>query len=71
MCRLPHRASKLIEFIPRANTVINGVPRFLGSATAPVDIDQRTGDVNYNLTSNDRVHGYYAIQRDKRGEPNL
>jgi hypothetical protein len=71
MCRLPHRASKLIEFIPRANTVINGVPRFLGSATAPVDIDQWTGDVNYNLTSNDRVHGYYAIQRDKRGEPNL
>lgn len=36
-----------------------------------MDIDQWTGDVNYNLTSNDRVHGYYAIQRDKRGEPNL
>jgi hypothetical protein len=62
---------KLIEFIPRANTVINGVPRFLGSATAPVNIDQWTGDVSYNLSSNDRVHGYYAIQRDKRGEPNL
>ncbi|MGH9847217.1 MAG: TonB-dependent receptor domain-containing protein, partial [Blastocatellia bacterium] len=43
----------------------------LGSATAPVDIDQFTGDVSVNLSSNDRLHGYYAGQRDRRGEPNL
>jgi hypothetical protein len=51
--------------------VVAGVPRFLGSGTAPVDLDQWTGDVSYNLTSNDRLHGYYVIQRDKRGEPVL
>jgi len=62
---------RLIDLIPRANTVVAGVPRFLGSGTAPVDLDQWTGDVSYNLTSKDRLHGYYAIQRDKRGEPVL
>ncbi|HKQ74562.1 MAG TPA: TonB-dependent receptor [Blastocatellia bacterium] len=62
---------RLIELIPRANTVVAGVPRFLGSDTAPVDLDQWTGDVSVNLGVNDRLHGYYAIQRDKRGEPIL
>jgi hypothetical protein len=36
-----------------------------------VDIDQFTGDVSVNLSNNDRLHGYYAGQRDRRGEPNL
>jgi hypothetical protein len=62
---------RLIAFIPRANTVVNGVPRFLGAGTAPVDIDQYTGDVNFNLSNNDRLHGYYAYQKDLRGEPTL
>jgi outer membrane receptor protein involved in Fe transport len=66
---------QLLPLIPRATSVdiVGGVPvaRFAGSGTAPVDIDQFTGDVNHNISANDRIHGYYAYQRDKRGEPNL
>ncbi|MCI0662412.1 MAG: TonB-dependent receptor [Acidobacteria bacterium] len=63
---------RLLDFIPPANATDNaGNPIFVGSGTAPVDLDQWTGDVSYNLSENDRVHGYYAIQRDKRGEPVL
>jgi hypothetical protein len=42
-----------------------------GSATAPVNIDQFTVDVSHQFSSNDRLHGYYAFQRDERGEPSL
>jgi len=66
---------QLLPLIPRATSVdiVAGVPiaRFQGSGTAPVDIDQWTGDVSHNFSSNDRLHGYYAFQRDRRGEPNL
>jgi hypothetical protein len=62
---------KLLDFIPRATRVDGGIGRFQGSGTAPVDLDQWTGDVSHNLGANDRLHGYYAIQRDKRGEPIL
>src|SRR5262249_10698812 len=67
--------AKLLPLIPQATRVdvVSGVPigRFQGSGTAPVDLDQWTGDVSHNLRANDRLHGYYAIQRDKRGEPTL
>ncbi len=66
---------QLLPLIPRATSVelVNGIPtgRFAGSDTAPVDIDQWTGDVSHNFSSKDRLHGYYAFQRDRRGEPNL
>lgn len=70
---------KLLPLIPLPTSVdtviVNGVPtligRFAGSGTAPVDIDQWTGDVSHSFGANDRLHGYYAFQRDKRGEPNL
>jgi len=70
---------KLLPLIPRATSVdtviVNGVPtlvgRFAGSGTAPVNIDQATGDVSHSFGTNDRLHGYYAFQRDRRGEPNL
>ncbi|HEU4871305.1 MAG TPA: carboxypeptidase regulatory-like domain-containing protein, partial [Pyrinomonadaceae bacterium] len=66
---------KLLPLIPRATSVdiVGGVPvaRFSGSGTAPVNIDQWTGDVSHNISNNDRIHGYYAFQKDKRGEPNL
>jgi hypothetical protein len=61
-------SQRLLEFIPAANS---GTNRFIGSGTAPVNIDQWTGDVSYNLSDDDHVHGYYAFQRDLRGEPNL
>jgi hypothetical protein len=50
---------------------VNGVPRFIGAATAPVDLDQYTGDVNVNLGAFDQLHGYFAYQRDVRCEPTL
>jgi len=66
---------KLLPLIPRPTSVdvVGGVPvgRFAGSGTAPVDIDQWTGDVSHAISNNDRLHGYYAFQKDRRGEPNL
>src|SRR5947209_12843303 len=63
---------KLLNFIPLANaTGPGGSPRFVGSATAPVNIDQETIDISHNVGTNDRLHGYYAVQRDLRGEPTL
>jgi hypothetical protein len=59
---------KLLPLIPRANVGTSG---FSGSATAPVNLDQWTVDVSHNLSDNDRLHGYYAFQRDQRGEPTL
>jgi len=63
---------KLLNLIPSANsTDSKGNPIFLGSATAPVNIDQWTGDVSHDFNPRDRLHGYYAIQRDLRQEPTL
>jgi Carboxypeptidase regulatory-like domain/TonB dependent receptor len=59
---------KLLPLIPHANVGASG---FAGSATAPVNIDQWTTDISHNFGNNDRLHGYYAIQRDQRGEPTL
>jgi outer membrane receptor protein involved in Fe transport len=65
----------LLPLIPSATSVdvVGGTPvaRFAGSGTAPVNIDQFTVDVTHNLGANDTLHGYYAIQRDFRGEPTL
>ena len=61
-------SQQLLQFIPRANT---GTDTFVGSAVAPVDIDQGTADVSHNFSSNDRLHFYYAYQRDLRIEPTL
>src|ERR1700754_4212211 len=60
--------ARLIQFIPRANV---GSTTFIGSATAPVNIDQETIDISHTISSKDAVHGYYAFQHDFRGEPNL
>ena len=62
----------LLELIPAANsTNANGTPTFVGTGSANVDIDQITGDINHQLGDNDRLHAYYAWQRDERAEPNL
>ena len=57
---------KLLPLIPRSSTGLTS-----GSATAPVDIDQWTVDISHTLSTKDRLHGYYAFQRDRRGEPTL
>ncbi len=62
----------LLPLIPTANAVgSRGEARFIGTGTAPVDIDQGTGDLSHQFGINDRLHAYYAWQRDQRGEPNL
>lgn len=62
---------RLIELIPRPNLVDStGTPRFVGSATAPVDVDQWSVDVSYNLAAKDRLHGYYNFHRTLTVEPN-
>ena len=63
---------KLLDLIPHANALTaTGGPAFVGAATAPVNIDQWTGDVSHIFSRDDRLHGYYAFQRDERGEPIL
>jgi hypothetical protein len=66
---------RLLPLIPRATSVdiVSGVAvgRWAGSGTAPVNIDQGTIDISHIIGQNDRIHGYYALQRDRRGEPNL
>lgn len=59
---------QLLQLIPAANFGASG---FVGSATAPVNIDQGTADISHNLNSNVRLHGYYALQHDLRQEPIL
>jgi len=59
---------QLLPLIPVPNVGTNG---FGGAATAPVNIDQGTLDIQHNIGVNDRLHGYYALQRDERGEPTL
>ena len=63
---------RLLALIPTANTIGgSGEGRFVGSATAPVDIDQWTGDLRHNVSNAVALHAYYAFQRDLRGEPTL
>jgi len=63
--------ARLVELIPRANFVdSSGTPRFISSARAPVNVDQWTADINYNLSERDRLHGYFAIQDAETSEPN-
>src|SRR5579871_4789070 len=59
----------LAALVPAANGTINGAPAFLGSATAPVNIDQGTIDLQHNFSDRDRLHGYYVYQHDLRQEP--
>lgn len=62
----------LLNVIPRANFIdSSGGARFVGSTTAAVVLDQWTIDISHNLGTRDVVHGYFAIQRDDRNEPNL
>ncbi|HEY6306542.1 MAG TPA: carboxypeptidase regulatory-like domain-containing protein [Candidatus Angelobacter sp.] len=62
-------ANGLMGLVPHANATIGGKPAFLGSATAPVNIDQGTVDFSHNFSDKDSLHGYYADQQDFRGEP--
>ena len=60
-------SNQLLTLIPTANSG----NAFVGSALAPVNIDQGTADISHNFNSNLRLHGYYALQEDLRQEPTL
>jgi hypothetical protein len=61
----------LIPLIPHANSFdSSGTPRFVGAASAPVDVEQWAGDISYNRTRNSWLHGYYDLQRNESTEPN-
>ncbi|MGZ7090243.1 MAG: TonB-dependent receptor domain-containing protein [Candidatus Angelobacter sp.] len=60
---------KILALIPVANDATG--TKFLGSATAPVDIDQGTADISHNISNDLRLHAYYAGQHDLRQEPTL
>jgi Carboxypeptidase regulatory-like domain/TonB dependent receptor-like, beta-barrel len=63
--------AKLIDLIPRANFVDSaGTPRFISSASAPVNVDQWTTDINFNSSERDNLHGYHAVQNAETREPN-
>lgn len=59
----------IAALIPAANGVLpGGAPGFFGSATAPVNIDQGTADIQHNFSDADRLHGYWVYQHDLRQE---
>jgi hypothetical protein len=62
-------SNSILALIPAANDPTG--TKFLGSATAPVNIDQGTADISHNFNNNLRLHGYYAGQHDLRQEPVL
>src|SRR5262249_2999543 len=48
---------RLLALIPAPNTTgSNGEGRYVDSATAPVDIDQGTGDVHHSIGNQDALH---------------
>lgn len=69
-------AVALLALIPVANTssTVGGVSllnRFVGSAAGPVNVDQYTGDMFFQKSSQNQFHGFYAFQKDVRTEPTL
>ena len=56
--------------IPRPTGVDErGVARYLGTADAPVETDRFAADLAHNFSATDRLHAFYALQRDWRVEP--
>ena len=72
---------KLLALIPAANFARTGTgvtdnpadpatfTGFTGGTLANVSINQGSADIDVELTSRDRIHAYYVIQKDLRQEP--
>ncbi|HJX85425.1 MAG TPA: hypothetical protein VJ723_13890, partial [Candidatus Angelobacter sp.] len=61
----------LLNLVPKANSILGSgsTPNaFVGSATAPVDIDQVTTDISHNFSEKDTLNGFWVFQRDLRQE---
>lgn len=61
--------SKIIQLIPSANDPTG--TKFIGSATAPVNINQWSVNISHNFSASDSLNGFYVFQTDKRDEPTL
>ncbi|MHB8753921.1 MAG: TonB-dependent receptor [Candidatus Acidiferrales bacterium] len=61
--------NNLLKLLPAPTGTLNGQPAFFGATNAPVNEDIGTADASVNLTQNDELHGYYAIEKDHRFEP--
>ncbi len=61
--------AQLVNLVPTANNAAGTV--VTASSSAPVRIDQFSGDSLTKLGTKDTLHMYYAWQQDKRTEPNL
>jgi len=66
----------LLKLIPPANLVGTGTASnpntfngFTGGTLANVALNQGTADIDFEISQNDRLHGYYVIQKDHRQEP--
>lgn len=65
-------SQKLLQFIPQANDTTNpDATAFSQGLSAPVNLDQWTGDIRHVFSQSDSLHGYYVFQKDLRKEPNL
>ncbi|MGI4756593.1 MAG: carboxypeptidase regulatory-like domain-containing protein [Janthinobacterium lividum] len=62
-------AQKLLQYIPLPNNAAGN--RYAGIAAGPVQTDQGTADISHTFGPADTIHGFYAIQKDKRTEPTL
>jgi hypothetical protein len=60
-------AAAFAKLIPLPNSGSN----YVSFTPGPVQIDQYTGDVLYNISDADSLHGFYAFQKDIRTEPAL
>lgn len=60
---------QLLPYIPRGNDATGTT--FIGSANAPVNINQWSASVNQTMSAADSLSGFYVFQTDKRNEPTL
>ena len=60
---------QLIALIPQANNATGTA--FIGSAGAPVNINQWSANLSHNFSPSDSTNGFYVFQTDKRNEPTL
>jgi len=68
--------TSLLALVPAANLVGSGTAGnqatwnlFTGGAVANVALNQGSADIDIELRQQDRLHGYYVVQKDLREEP--
>jgi hypothetical protein len=61
--------TKLLPLIPQANNATGTA--FIGSASAPVNINQWSANISHTFNAADSLNGFYVFQTDKRDEPVL